>query len=109
MSTPFNITIGGRQYKALPPSFAFQKAHREQVRKLEAGEMKESDFQDYMAEVIVHCVQRAAPDVPASEIEERLDIVDITRISAEIGLQTRTQIAAAMGVDSLGEAKAGAV
>lgn len=107
MSTPFPITIGSKSYQALPPSFAFQKARKEQIRKLEAGQMSEADWQEYMAAVIVHCVQRVTPDIGPAEIENGLDIINITQITIEIGLQTKKQVAAAIGVDSLGEAKAG--
>jgi len=107
MSTPFPITIGGKAYQVLPPSFAFQKAHKQQIKQLEAGQMSDADWQDYMAEVIVHCVQRVTPGIDAAAIEADLDYIEITRLSIEIGQQTQKQVAAAMGVDSLGEAKTG--
>jgi hypothetical protein len=107
MSTPFPITIGDKQYTALPPSFAFQKARKSEMKRLEAGQMAGDESQEYMASVIVHCIKRAMPELDVADLEDRLDSVEITRASVEIGRQIHMQTAAVLGVDALGERKAG--
>jgi len=107
MSTPFPLTIGGKQYTALPPSFGFQKAHKSEMKRLEAGQMAGDESQEYMASVIVHCIKRAMPDIDVAELEDNLDSIEITHASVEIGRQIHIQTAAVLGVDMLGERKAG--
>jgi len=107
MSTPFTITIGGKPYQALPPSFRFQKANKEAMQRLHAGQMRPDESQEFMAAYIIHCIARVTPEVDQAVLEETLDAIEIARASHTIGTETQKQVAAAYGVENLGEAKAG--
>lgn len=107
MSTPIILTIDGKTYKALPPSFAFQKQYKEKMHALQAGQMTAGESQDFIAEYIIHCIKRATPDADVNDLENRLDAVAIAQASATIGAETQKQIAKAYGVENLGEAEAG--
>lgn len=109
MSTPFEITIGGKKYAALPPSFAFQKANKAEMRQMQSGHMSPETSQEFMAKYITHCIQRATPVLDVAELEDALDAIAIAQASMKIGQETQKQIAQAYGVDNLGEAKAGEI
>lgn len=107
MSKPFPLTIGGKAYEALPPSFAYQKKNKERMQRLQAGDMNPVESQDFMAEYVTHCIKRATPDLNVEALENDLDAISIAQASAEIGIQVQKQVAAAYGVANLGEATAG--
>jgi hypothetical protein len=107
MSTPFLITIGDKEYQALPPSFAFQKKNKAQMKRLQAGTMAPDESQGFLADYITHCIKRVTPDLDVAVLEEDLDAIEIARASMEIGSQTQKQVAVAYGIDFLGEVKAG--
>lgn len=107
MSTPFEVSIGGKKYSALPPSWAFQKAHKEQLKKLKDGTLPADESQEFMAKNVLHCIQRVNPGIDVAVIEEDLDAIAIAQASVKIGEETQKQLAAAYGIDNLGEAKTG--
>lgn len=107
MSTTIKVTIQGKQYDALPPSFKFQREHKEAFAKLMKNELEPEEAQQFNAAYVTHCIQRATPGLDVAALEEQLDAVSIAEACVQIGTETQRQIARAYGVESLGEPKAG--
>lgn len=107
MSTAFPLKIGGQEFLALPASFSFQKKNKGQLKQLQAGALSPEESQSFMAEMIIHCIKRATPDVDVVALEDELDAISISIASVEIGRQTHRQVSAAYGLDELGGVKAG--